>query len=152
MHYQSDFFNLHLHNQASNIAHLACSSIYWVVLCPLFAFFRWRDCDDACASCQQYCFGVALYISLGCLGVNKKMMNGFLMGERLVSYFVRLLHYCGLYLRKNWFQTVSICFVPDLLGCRHNLVPVTLQNDTNYKISMLPSEYHRFVDPIVASQ
>jgi hypothetical protein len=26
-------------------------------------------------------FGVALYISLGCLGVNKKMMNGFLDGE-----------------------------------------------------------------------
>ena len=145
-------FSIYTFITKQDIAHLACSSIYWVVLCPLFAFFRWRRMTRCIRFVPAlFFFGVALYISLGCLGINKKMMNGFLDGEDQFltlygCYIIAVYIYARTDFKLSLFVLFPMYLVADIILC------LSRYKRYQIKISMIPEEYHRFVDPIVASQ
>ena len=65
----------------NDFAHLALASIYVIVAGPIFALFRWRFRRAIRYIPVLLMFGVASYISIGALGINKKMFLGLQDGS-----------------------------------------------------------------------
>ena len=133
-----------------DIAHLALAAIYSIVIGPVFAVCRWRFKQGIRYVPMILFVTIATYISVGSLGVSKKMMQGLDDGNEQFSTLFYCYIICTYILGQSDFKLALFLF--PLFMIASVIVNLSRQKKYEIKISLLPSEYRRLIDPIIASQ
>jgi hypothetical protein len=128
------------------VAHLGIGAIYIIVVGPIFGLLKWRFKRGVRYIPAILFAGVAIYISLGSLMINK-MTEGLNNGQdEFMSLFTAYIC-CTVILGQSDFKLTLISIFPMFVAAD---VALNIARSRRYQkvISELPDEYHGLIAPI----